>query len=554
MRLTTKYITISLVAVTCFLMAGCAKIVAPTGGPKDSAPPKITKVVPDNQSVRFNEKQIRFYFDEYVTLNNPKENVLISPPLSTSPDYTIKGKSLIIKFKDTLRANTTYNMVFSNCLKDFREGNPLSLFHYSFSTGDSLDNHTIRGNILSARTLKPSSDLFVMLYKNNEDSLPLTTIPDYITKTQSDGSFLFQNITSGDYKIFALKDINSDFKYNLPNEEIAFLQETVTSYPSLPDSATDSLRATLPMLTLYSFVSEDTTQKLLRYINPALGIYQFPYKHAVTDFIVKPSPNAPEYFQRINATRDTITWFMKSPVTDSVLYYLNADGFFDTVCLVPFKEKQTGGRGRMKPTTPKMSISFLNAGEYHKPLTLRFPYPIQPRDSFNVYVYSKQQDVKDTTVYRFAVPDTFLTELPLPMTYLEKKTYSVMIPDSLFFGYHQITHDTLKVQFSTKSIKDYGTLILHYELPEDGKTYIAILLEGDKVIQENTLKSSETITYSFLAPKTYQLSVFCDENNNGRWDPGDYTTKRQPEKVYIFPNNITIRAYWDSEETFTIKN
>lgn len=553
MRLTTKYITILFTAVACLLMAGCAKIVTPTGGPKDSTPPKIVKVIPENQTVHFNERQIRIYFDEYVTLNNPTENVLISPPMSVKPNYTINGKSLIINIKDTLHSNTTYNMVFSNCLKDYHEGNLLNLFHYSFSTGDSLDNYMIRGNIVSANTLVPSADLFVMLYKNDVDSLPLTTIPDYVTKTQKDGSFLFQNITPGDYKIFALKDINSDFKYNLPNEEIAFLSETVTSYPSLPDTAADSLKTMLPLATLYSFVAEDTAQKLSRYINPAFGIYQFPYKRAVNEFIVTPSPNAPEYFQRINDTHDTITWFMKSPITDSVIYYLNADGILDTVCLIPFKEKQTSGRVRTKPA-PKMSVSFLNAGEYHKPLTLRFPFPILPHDSFDVYVFSKQQDVKDTTVYRFAVPDTFLTELPLPMPYLEKKSYSVMIPDSLFFGYHQYTHDTLKVQFSTKSIKDYGTLIMNYHLPDDGKTYVAILMEGEKIIQKNVLKSSETITYSFLAPKTYRVSVFCDENENGRWDPGDYATKRQPEKVYNFQNNITIRAYWDSEETFTIQN
>ena len=553
MRLTTKIIIIILAAVTCFLLAGCAKIATPTGGPKDTYPPKIVKMVPENQSVRFNEQHIQFYFDEYVTLNNPNENVLISPPLTTKPDYFIKGKSLIIKFKDTLRANTTYNMVFSNCFKDYREGNPLSLFHYSFSTGDSLDNYMIQGKILSAYSLAPSEDLFVMLYKNNEDSLPLTTLPDYVTKTQKDGSFRFQNINAGDYKVFALKDINSDLKYNLPNEEIAFLTEVVSSFPAPSDSISDSLRALLPMLTLYSFVSEDTTQKLSRYLNPALGIYQFPYKRAITDFVVEPQPGAPDYFQRMNATRDTITWFMKSPIIDSAVYYLYADGHCDTVMLTPFKERQTGGRNRTK-TMHKMPVTFINAGEYHKPLTLRFPFPIQPRDSFDVYVYSKQQDVKDTTVYRFGVPDTFLTELPLPMNYLEKKTYSVMIPDSLFFGYHQLTHDTLKVQFSTKSIKDYGTLIMNYQIPDDGKSYVATLMEGDKIIQENILKSSETITYPFLLPKTYRITVFCDENGNGRWDAGDYATKRQPEKVYNFPTTISIRAYWDSEETFIIKN
>lgn len=553
MRLTTKHITILVIMVIIVLMAGCAKIVAPTGGPNDTTPPKIVKMVPENQTVRFNERQIRFYFDEYVTLNNPNENVLISPPLTTPPEYTIKDKSLVIKFKDTLRANTTYNMVFTNCLKDYHEGNPLNLFHYSFSTGDSLDNYMIRGNILSAKTLEPSADLFVMLYKNLEDSLPLTSIPDYVTKTQKDGSFLFPNITAGNYKIFALKDNNADLRYNLPNEEIAFLTESVASFPSLPDTAADSLKASLPMITLYSFVTEDTTQKLSRYLNPAFGVYIFPYKHAVKEFFVTPSPGAPDYFQVTNATRDTITWYMKTPVTDSVFYYLNADNQIDTVWLVPFKEKQSSGRGRTQPIR-KMSVSFLNAGEYHKPLTLRFPYPIHPRDSFNVYVFSKQQEVNDTTVYRFAVPDTFLMELPLPMNYLEKKSYSVMIPDSLFFGYHQLTHDTLKTQFSTKSVKDYGTLIMNYQIPDDGKTYVATLLEGEKVLQKNTLTHSETITYPYLEPKTYRVSVFCDENRNGSWDPGDYATKRQPEKVYIFPNNISIRAYWDSEETFTIQN
>lgn len=553
MRLTTQYITILIAAVTCVLLAGCAKIATPTGGPKDTNPPKIVKMEPENQSVHFNGQHIQFYFDEYVTLNNPNENVLISPPLSVTPDYAIKGKSLVIKFKDTLRANTTYNMVFSNCFKDYREGNPLNLLHYSFSTGDSLDNYMIHGNILSAKTLTPSEDLFVMLYQNIDDSLPLTSLPNYVTKTQKDGSFRFQNVKAGAYKIFALKDINADFKYNLPNEEIAFLTETVSSFPSPSDSISDSLQAVLPTLTLYSFVSEDTIQKLSRYLNPALGVYQFPYKRTITEFFVEPQPGAPEYFQRMNPTRDTITWFMKSPIIDSAVYYLNADGHWDTVMLTPFKEKQTVGRNRTKPMH-KMPITFINAGEYHKPLTLRFPYPIQPRDSFEVYVYSKQQDVKDTTVYRFGVPDTFLTELPLPMKYLEKKSYSVMIPDSLFFGYHQLTHDTLKIQFSTKSIKDYGTLIMNYKIPDDGKTYVATLLEGDKIIQENVLKTSETITYPFLLPKTYRISVFCDENGNGKWDSGDYATKRQPEKVYFFPTSITIRAYWDSEETFTIKN
>ena len=532
-------------------LAGCAKISSPTGGPRDTTPPKVVKMIPEDQTVRFHDKHIRIFFDEYVTLNNPTTNVLISPPLAESPQYTLKGKSLIIKFKDTLRANTTYNMVFSDCIRDYHENTPLSYFHYSFSTGDSLDDYMIRGTILDAKSLAPSKDFYVLLYKNTADSMPLTTKPDFVTKTLENGSFQFQNIKDGNYKIFALKDINADLLYNLPNEEIAFQEETVTAYHALPDSTTDSLKAALPIVTLFSFTATDTIQKLQRYENPAAGVYVFPYKKAVNRFTATPADNVLAYFERINETKDTITWYLKSPMSDTTTYYFDADNHLDTVRLTPYHEKQSTGRGRQNQTK-KFNVAFLNAGEHHMPLTLKFPYPIRPIDSFDVYVYSQHQSIKDTAIYRFSVPDSFVMHLPLPMTYQEKKSYSIMIPDSVFYGYNGITNDTLKVQFSAKSVKDYGTLIMSYELPEDGKPYIVTLWKGEHKIQEDRLTSSSTITYSYLNPDTYRVSAFCDENDNGMWDSGDYSSKRQPEKVFAFPKNISIRAYWDLEETFKI--
>ena len=168
-------------------------------------------------------------------------------------------------------------------------------------------------------------------------------------------------------------------------------------------------------------------------------------------------------------------------MSDTTTYYLNADNHPDTVRLAPYHEKQATGRGRQNQTK-KFNVTFLNAGEYNKPLTLKFPYPIRPSDSFDVYVYSQQQSVKDTVIYRYSVPDTFVMQLPLPMQYMEKKSYSVMIPDSVFYGYNGLTNDTLKMQFSAKSVKDYGTLIMSYELPEDGKPYIVTLWKGERKI------------------------------------------------------------------------
>ena len=56
------YLTV-IVFVLGLLGAGCAKISSPTGGPKDTTPPKVLKVDPESGTVRFNQKHIRIWFD-----------------------------------------------------------------------------------------------------------------------------------------------------------------------------------------------------------------------------------------------------------------------------------------------------------------------------------------------------------------------------------------------------------------------------------------------------------------------------------------------------------
>lgn len=534
------------------LLFGCAKIATPTGGQRDVTAPKIITVSPNNNSVKFEGNLIKISFDEYFTLNNPTENILFSPPLSKSPEYSIKGKTLVIKFKDTLQPQTTYNILFSNAIKDYHEGNPLGMFHYSFSTGDSIDRFKIKGKIVDAKKLESSKDFFVMLYKNNIDSLPLTSLPNYITKSNDKGDFVFNNISPGSYKIFAIKDINSNNKYDLPNEEIAFLDTIVYSYSSDLDSLSDNLKISIPDLTLYSFVATDTIQKLQRYENPMAGIYIFPYKIPVEVFSATGLNNSYQYFEKFNTSRDTVTWYFKQTVKDSLLFKLVADNQVDTVILKPYTQKQVRGRNRVKEET-KLKVTAINKGEYNKPLTLRFSYPIQPIDSFDVMICTIGKNNNDTIIRKFSVPDSFVTQIAIPLEYIEKKSYTILIRDSIFWGYNNTTNDSLKIDFVAKALKDYGTLTMNYTIPSDGKRYVATLYKGETPIITNNLSSSETISYPFLNPDSYKIVIFCDDNENGKWDSGDYYNKKQAEKTFIFPQTITIRAYWESEETFDLR-
>ena len=205
------------------LLAGCAKIVTPVGGPKDTTPPKIVKESPANHSTKFDSKNIKITFDEFVVLNNPNQTVIVSPPLKENPELSISGKSVIIKLPDSLRSNTTYSIALSETIKDFTEGNPLPIYTYVFSTGSHIDSFMLSGTLKDAVSLGMTKNASVLLYEQDVDSLPLSARPTYLTKTNGNGKFTFNNIKPGSYKIFALNDINNNLIYDLPTESIAFL-------------------------------------------------------------------------------------------------------------------------------------------------------------------------------------------------------------------------------------------------------------------------------------------------------------------------------------------
>ncbi len=530
-----------------FLLGSCAKVVTPVGGPKDTDPPEVVKEHPANKCLNFKNSSIKITFDEFFTLNKPSENILISPPLSVQPDYQIREKSLVIRFKDSLLPNTTYNIVFSNSILDYHEGNALKYYHYSFSTGSVIDSAVLSGKVLDAQTHAGDDGFFVLLYDRDIDSLPLTSRPTYITKSAADGSFIFRNIKEGQYKVFALKDINANLRYDLPDETIAFADRPVLARSA--DTTSETVSDT--SLVLYAFCAAAPAPVLLRYENLAAGIYKFPYKSAVTKFTATPLGKPHDYFQTMSRTADTVTWYFKTLPTDTMVYLLEADGTKDTVTLTPYQPKKTAARGD-RHEHRKMAVRFLNEGHAFKPLALSFPYPVMPTDSFCIFVCTQQKGVRDSVCWRTAVPDGFVMQLALPITFETKKSYSVMIPDSVFFGYDGQSNDTLRCSFTTKSEKDYGTLSMNYRFPDGGSAYIAQLWRGSQPVQEDVLEYDTTITYGALVPGNYKVTVVEDANRNGRWDAGDYRRRRQAERVFVYGKTINIRAYWEEEETFSV--
>jgi Bacterial Ig-like domain len=214
----------SIIAVT---GPGCANIIPPSGGFRDSLPPQLRKVSPPDSSRNFKETKITLTFDEFVEVQGIQENLLVSPTPKIQPVVESKLNTVTVKIKDTLEANTTYSFNFGNAIKDINEGNVAKNFTYLFSTGPVIDSLELSGKVVLAESGKIDTTLIVMLHRSSDDSAVAIEKPRYVAKQTGTGNFTFRNLPAGTYYIYALKSEGGSYNYRPPDQYFAFNNEPV---------------------------------------------------------------------------------------------------------------------------------------------------------------------------------------------------------------------------------------------------------------------------------------------------------------------------------------
>ena len=208
------------------LTAACASIGSPEGGPRDYTPPQVVKTTPAPGALNFHGDKVEITFDEIVNLKDQQKKVVISPAPKTQPLIRATGRKLTVEFRDTLQENTTYVIDFSNAIEDNNEGNQLDGYAFAFSTGDVIDTLAVSGIVLRANDLEPMQHVLVGLHSNLADSA-FTRLPlDRVSRTNDLGKFTIRNLKAGTYHVFALGDVDGDYRM-ARTEDIAFLDTLV---------------------------------------------------------------------------------------------------------------------------------------------------------------------------------------------------------------------------------------------------------------------------------------------------------------------------------------
>jgi hypothetical protein len=603
-----EFIRILLITVVFGVLAftRCAKQVAPVGGPQDTLPPMIIESEPPNYSVNFESDEVEIEFNEFIQFKEMEQQFLSSPPFEEQPDISLKGKGFKITFNEPLKDSTTYTLNFGNAIVDFHEGNPIRNFRYVFSTGPELDSLEVRGYIEDAFTLKPRSDILVMLYEDLHDSVPYDQIPDYVTRSQSDGSFVIGNIRADTFKIFALGDKNSNYLYDNPEEPIAFRDSLITFQEELIEEDDTIFRDTLPQDTGMMETGEDTLQipdsllidtiihrsyfgyppeyvflrlfhedKRIQYLKTIQRkdpgkvdvIFNAPVGDSLEVDLMNDSLKRQDwYILESSAQKDSLTYWIK----DSSLYNQRYLEF-----LVSYQTKDSLNRDvittdtleaayafqegeKQKTDTLQLSSNLQRSFDLNHNVQLNHPFPIISVDTNRLCLYKIIEDsILQEKPFRLRSDSQDLNRLYLDVKWEPETDYLFQALPQALKTIYNVYHDTLESNFNTRPADYYGSLVLSVK-GRDSAFIVQLIKPSDEKEQIVREKYDEdlkegAVQFKYLYPNKYKLKFIFDRIENRRWDTGDYMQNNQPEKVIYHPEVLDVRSNWEYEIEWNVQ-
>lgn len=579
------------VVAAALLLAACASIGRPEGGPRDMTPPVMVSSTPAPGSVNVSNGRIDIIFDENITLDDPMNKIVVSPPQKKQAQISSNGRRVRITLRDTLRDSTTYTVDLADAVRDLNEGNILDGLAIDFSTGPSIDTLMISGIVFEGRTLEPAQGMIVGVYSTPVADTALTTLPmDRITKTNALGRFTIRNLKPGSYRVFAINDLNHDFHWDR-SEDIAFLDRDIspsTMAVEVTDTFTDAAgNDSLVTRPATRFLPDDI---LLTWFNENykplyLVKHERPDARRLTLEMSTHSDSLPQLTLlntvRAGARLDREAVLQSSPGLDSLTYwlrdttligsdtlkiaarYLHTDTLdnitftTDTLTFALRQPKKKKKRDEETDSVPK--LEFVNIGissrqpqDLNIPLLFETSAPTASIDSAGFRIEVLVDSVWMPVAARIPSPPDSLQPMRLltEMTWKPKTKYRVTI-DSLAVTDIYGNHNRPFVQeVSTHAIEDYAALFFNIgDLGPDSA--IVELLSSDKPVRLEPVRNG-VATFEYVTPGAYYARLFIDRNQNGRWDTGSVADTVQPEDVFYFSKKLNLKKNWDVEQQWNI--
>ena len=583
----------------------CASMMTPTGGPRDSLPPVIVAMTPDNFSTNrplLNHEKIYIEFNEFVQLKDQQKEFFTSPAMKKKPTVSIRGRGIVIQLRDTLLPNTTYALNFGSAVRDNNEGNPLYSMRYVFSTGPEIDSMIVSGYTADSYKADSVSKSFIWFFPADSvenvpeyDSTVFKYKPAVIARAENNGIFIAQNLKPIPYRIYAVEDKNDNQMYDPGSDQIGFLEGTYNP-AELPDFAVwyDSVRMYVsaePQLYLRMF-----TDAVFR--RQVLSESERPLQHKAMLYFAAARPQIEQLrFDSIPAERvivdpqtvgrDTIALWFNVPAAElpdtikGEITYLKHDSLnvlqpVTEELKLAWRKIETKEEERERERLERERRKAEEAGEewvepekenpfaYKMPLsgdvnpendlTIDFDYPLVRVDSASLLLTLTHEDQSIEDVPVHMVRDTAqLRRWYFRAPWKTGGQYTLTIPEGAITDVAGLSNDSIVGKYTVLNPEKFATVKVHVKGRDDGSKYIVQLLdENNSMKQERRDVATGDIQFNFVPAGNIKFRIIEDRNGNGKWDTGNVVERRQPERAEMYANEqgedtFATKANWEIE-------
>ena len=581
------------IIIAAAVMYSCANIGNPSGGPIDKTPPIFMRSNPTPNAVNVKDRKIEIFFDEIVTLKDPSTKIIVSPAQTEMPRMSALGRKVTVELVDSLLPNTTYTIDFSNSIQDNNEGNAIDNFAFAFSTGSVIDSMRVSGYVIDSRTLEPMQSVVVGLQSNLADSAFHKEKLQRVALTNDRGQFTIRNVSPGSYHIFALKDLDRDYKFGNPTEDIAFLDSIIvpsigsreaadTVYNDLNEIDT-IMRATRPAYfpndILLSMFNEDRKSQYLannlRVDSTRISLTFAAASDTLPSLSIVGRNDVPDQWYTLerSQTNDTLTYWIRPPhlvSADTLMVattYLRTDtasnlSWGTDTLKFTFQRQKAKKKKKNEETDSLEQIRFMElhplangTQEVYAPLLLQTGTPIErySREAFHL-----QRKLQNDTIFypaeikSIALRDSTLNrrDLVLKVDWEPGAAYTLTVDSLAMTDIYGLQTKPLKVDFNVRKMEEYGNIVFNITAVRDSA--IVELLDGtEKIVLRAPVKNHRAELLNLL-PGKYYARLFIDRNGNGKYDTGNYDMHLQPEETVYYPGAINLKKNWDVEQTWDI--
>ncbi|MCC6937581.1 MAG: Ig-like domain-containing protein [Flavobacteriales bacterium] len=519
-------------ALACSLALGCAQVREISGGDKDESGPVLLNADPPDRTTGFTADRFTIRFDERIQLERVRDGMLVSPPLDAPPTLSIiGGYSLGVRLNAPLHPNTTYTFSIGEVVKDLTEGNFAVGSAYVISTGSTLDSLELSGMVMNAFSAKPEKGVLVMLYDAADTSNFLNSRPAHATRTDASGAFHLRNLRDAAFDLVALRDLNANYRYDLPDEEIAFSGNTV--HPHVPGDSS----AIASVLRLFKEVSP--VQAIREAAVLADGGWRIVLARPAKEFRLRDiqrSGGSLHWTLEWGTLRDTVLCWPSDTTTlrDGRYELMTEEGALDTLRYRPLKPM---------PFNVNVSVAQVEYAATTR-VVLEASRPLVSFDSTRMTLRS------DSLLLPFQLtrdPDHDRQLLLVTDLQPGRSAVLTLLPRSVR-DRNNAWNDTLRIGLGRAAEQATGTLRVkvHTVAPVQGQLIVELMDQQGRVVRSATMNDSwDPIVWEQLAPGNHDVRIIEDVDRSGRWDAGQWSALRQPERVWWYPETVNVRAAWD---------